>query len=345
MSGHIQPELSNSMIDTDRFKSTFEGKRILITGGTGSLGKELTKVLLSMNPEMIRIFSRDEEKQWTMKNSIKSGGVELDFKIGDIRDYYSVISALDDIDIVFSAAALKQVPACETAPFQAVQTNIHGPENIVRAIESLKLPVKLVVGISTDKACKPVTAMGISKAMQEKIFIHGNLRCKNTKFVCARYGNILGSRGSLIPLFLEQAKQRTPITVTSTEMTCFLMSIEEAIHLILTGASVGLPGETFIPKPVSSRVMDIATIFSEKFDLPIKLIGIRPGEKVHEILINEEELFHTIEGSDHYHIASSLIPDNRDIEPLNMTELSSSQNIVSRDVVEKKLTELGFIGN
>lgn len=335
------------MSKIESFKKTFKNKRILVTGGTGSLGKELGKYLINLDPALIRLFSRDEEKQWTLKNNLPEDKQSLfDFKIGDIRDYHSVINALQDIDIVFNAAAMKQVPACEYAPFQAVQTNINGAENIVRAIESLKLPIEKVICISTDKSVAPVNSMGISKAMQEKIFIHGNLRC-NTSFICARYGNILGSRGSLIPLIQQQLASRKPLTITSPDMTRFLMSLEEAIELILTGASQGLPGEVFIPKPISCKVIDIMKLYADKYKVPITEIGIRPGEKIHEILINEEELFRTIDNGDHYIVTSSLSITNKRFASLGskIKDMSSGShdNLVPSDIVLAKLQSLDFI--
>ncbi|HSM85259.1 MAG TPA: polysaccharide biosynthesis protein, partial [Candidatus Limnocylindrales bacterium] len=200
---------------------TFENKRVLVTGGTGSLGKVLVRRLLSGReglPAKIIVFSRDEAKQHFMRLDYqhKASATDeviynnfrqrLEFRIGDVRDYHSVAGALRDADIVFNAAALKQVPTCEYFPFEAVRTNIEGPENIVRAIQTQKLPVETVVGISTDKACKPVNAMGMTKAIQERLFIQANMRCEKTRFVCARYGNVLASRGSVIPLFHDQIR-------------------------------------------------------------------------------------------------------------------------------------------
>jgi FlaA1/EpsC-like NDP-sugar epimerase len=200
---------------------TLQNKRVLITGGTGSLGKVLVHRLLSGElgtPQKIIVFSRDEAKQHAMRvDYMKKGSAtdeviyqnfkeRLEFRIGDVRDFHSVAAALTEVDVVFNAAALKQVPACEYFPFQAVKTNIEGPENIVRAIHEHGLPIETVVGISTDKACKPVNVMGMSKAIQERVFVQANMRCQETRFICVRYGNVLASRGSVIPLFHEQSQ-------------------------------------------------------------------------------------------------------------------------------------------
>jgi FlaA1/EpsC-like NDP-sugar epimerase len=321
------------------FDNFFHGTRILVTGGTGTLGKNLVNRLIAQKPAKIRVFSRDEEKQWAMQQNLKEHQHLMEFQIGDIRSFSDVVRVLQDVDIVFNAAALKQVPSCENFPYQAVLTNCTGAENIVQAIEQFKLPVKIVCGISTDKACSPVNAMGISKAMQEKIFIGANLRCPETRFVCSRYGNILGSRGSLIPLFHSQIKAGRNLTVTDKEMTRFLMSINEAIDLIFKAVTTGWQGETFLPKTLSSRVIDIAEIFSEKYNTPINIIGIRPGEKLHEILINEEESNRIIEEKDHYIVVSSLdLPIKRPASGRKINLGSNNpDNLVDKATVAKKL--------
>ncbi|HWC25534.1 MAG TPA: polysaccharide biosynthesis protein [Solirubrobacteraceae bacterium] len=326
------------------------GKRIVITGGTGSLGSVLVRRLLSGalgTPEAITVFSRDEAKQHSMRLSyqrLESATDEviyhnferlLRFRIGDVRDLASISSVLRDADIVFNAAALKQVPTCEYFPSEAVRTNIGGPENIVRAIRDGKLPVETVIGISTDKAVKPVNVMGMTKAIQERIFIEGNLECPGTRFVCARYGNVLASRGSVIPLFHHQIRFGGPVTITDVEMTRFLLSLEEAVDTVLAALADGEPGETYIPRVPSARVVDIAQALIG--DRPIETIvtGIRPGEKVHEILVSEEESHLTVAKGPYYAILPRL-PELRPVDPdapMLEREYSSRDDLMSTEEV------------
>lgn len=298
----------------------FEGKRVLITGGTGSLGKVLTRRILSGEhgtPERVVIFSRDEAKQHEIRMAYLQSRVatdeiifhnferSLEFVIGDVRDFHSVAAVCARADIVFNAAALKQVPSCEYFPHEAVRTNIGGPENIVRAIRDLRLPVETVVGISTDKACKPVNVMGMTKALQERIFISANLQSE-TRFVCARYGNVLASRGSVIPLFHNQIRSGGPVTITTTEMTRFLLSLNQAVDAVLAVVGSGRPGETFIPKVPAALVTDIAKVLIGRRAVDMKVTGIRPGEKVHESLISEEEATRSVNRGDYYAIRPML---------------------------------------
>lgn len=326
------------------------GKRVVITGGTGSLGKVLLMRLLSGEmgrPKKIIIFSRDEAKQHALRVEYmqrKSATDEviyrnfeqlLEFRIGDVRDFHSVIEVLRDADVVFNAAALKQVPTCEYFPFEAVKTNIVGPENIVRAIREHNLPVETVVGISTDKACKPVNVMGMTKAIQERVFIRANLECSDTRFICVRYGNVLASRGSVIPLFHEQIANGGPVTITTTDMTRFLLSLDQAVDTIFNALHNANRGETFIPRVPSSRVVDIAAALIGERPIEMVVTGIRPGEKVHEILVSEEEGHRTVERGDYYAILP-MLPELRKSElegrPLGH-EFSSSDNLMSPEEV------------
>ena len=300
----------------------FEARRVLITGGTGSLGKVLLRRLLGGEmglPAKIIIFSRDEAKQHFMRVEHQSRSATptdeiiyhnferlLEFRIGDVRDFSSVAAALRDADYVVNAAALKQVPTCEYFPFEAVRTNIVGAENIVRAIQEHRLPIDTVVGVSTDKACKPVNTMGMTKAIQERIFIQGNMRCQGTRFVCVRYGNVLASRGSVIPLFHEQIRRGGPVTITTMEMTRFLLSLDDAVDTIFAAVSTGHAGDTYVPRAPSARVIDVARALIGDFDIEIKVTGIRPGEKVHEIMVSEEEAHRTVERGRWYAIRPML---------------------------------------
>ena len=307
----------------------FDNKVIVITGGTGSLGKVLTRRLLQKefgSPKKIIIFSRDEAKQHAMrveyqhKRNVTDEVIYdnfarfIEFRIGDIRDYHSVCSVLREADIVINAAALKQVPSCEYFPFEAVRTNVLGPENIIRAIGENNLKVETVVGVSTDKACKPVNAMGISKALQERIFIAANVTLPKTRFICVRYGNVLASRGSVIPLFHEQIKHGGPITITTKEMTRFLLPLESAVDTIFAVIKGAKPGEIFIPKIPAALIEDVAKALMGDRKISIKYTGIRPGEKVHEIMISEEEAWRTYDRGDYYAI-KPMLPELVAAEP------------------------------
>jgi len=230
----------------------------------------------------------------------------LTFRIGDIRDYASVVEAVSGVDIVIHAAALKQVPICEYFPSQAVMTNILGAQNIVRAIRENKAPVKTVVGISTDKACKPINVMGMTKALMERIFIEGNIEFPKTRFICVRYGNVIASRGSVVPLFLDQIARGGPLTITTKEMTRFLLSIDQAVDTVFEAIHSARPGETYIPMAPSARVIDIAGALIGRQKIKINYTGIRPGEKVHEILISAEECVRTIQRGSYYVIYPML---------------------------------------
>ncbi len=304
---------------------SLDGKTVVVTGGTGSLGKVLVRRLLSGEmgrPRRIVVFSRDEAKQHDMRlhymnvvaatDEIVYRNFEelLAFVIGDVRDYHAVASVLRNAEVVFNAAALKQVPTCEYFPFEAVQTNIGGPENIVRAIRENHLPVETVVGISTDKACKPVNVMGMTKAIQERVFITANLTCPNTRFICVRYGNVLASRGSVIPLFHEQIRSGGPITITTEDMTRFLLSLDQAVDTIFAAVRDGKRGETYIPRVPSARVTDIARALIGDRKIEVKIIGIRPGEKVDEILISDEERYRTVDRGSFYAI-QPILPEIR----------------------------------
>ena len=332
-----------------------DGKCVLITGGTGSLGKALTKRILTKElgtPRKIIIFSRDEAKQHAMRMEYQHRRVAtdeviyhnfeemLEFRIGDVRDYHSVASAVQGADVIFNAAALKQVPSCEYFPYEAVRTNVEGPENIVRVIRELKVPVETVVGVSTDKACKPVNVMGMTKAIQERIFLSANITCPNTRFVCVRYGNVLASRGSVIPLFHDQIRHGGPVTITTEEMTRFLLSLDHAVDVIFGALSAARRGETFIPKAPAARVLDIARALIGHRPIEVKMVGIRPGEKIHEILISEEECHRSADRGQFYSIRP-ILPEldvESDMKPAFQGEYSSALNLLSPQETQELLS-------
>ena len=326
----------------------FEGKKIVVTGGTGSLGQVLIRRILGGEmgqPEKIIVLSRDEAKQHYMRVEYQHRVAATDeiiyrnfqqslaFWVGDVRDYGSMARVLRDVDIVINAAAMKQVPTCEYFPYEAVRTNIEGPENIVRAIQEHNLPVETVVGVSTDKACKPVNTMGLTKAIQERIFVQANMRSPWTRFVCVRYGNVLASRGSVIPLFHEQIKHGGPVTITTTDMTRFLLSLDAAVDTVFAAIREARPGETFVPRAPAAKVVNVAQALIG--DRPVKTIvtGIRPGEKIHEIMVSEEEAYRTTERGKWYSILPMLpeVLGDHEWQPALSKEYSSGDSVLTLD--------------
>jgi FlaA1/EpsC-like NDP-sugar epimerase len=325
--------------------SILTDKKILVTGGTGSLGNVLIGRLLSGElgmPSKVIVLSRDEAKQHAMRLGFYSKRVAtdeiiyhnfervLEFRIGDVRDYGSVVSAMRDADIIINAAAMKQVPTCEYFPYEAVRTNIGGAEHIVRGIQEFRLPVQTVVGVSTDKACKPVNVMGMTKAVQERIFVQGNMRAPDTRFICVRYGNVLASRGSVIPLFHEQIRSGGPVTITTIEMTRFLLSLDDAVNTIFAALATAKPGETYVPRAPAARIVDVAAALIGDRDIEQIVTGIRPGEKIHEIMVSEDEAPRTVERGGWYAI-QPMLPE---IAPefgsgCLSREFSSADNIMS----------------
>jgi FlaA1/EpsC-like NDP-sugar epimerase len=327
----------------------FEGKTILVTGGTGSMGKTFVRRVLTGElgtPRKIIVFSRDEAKQHDMRMSYLNRVAAtdeviyqnfkrvLEFRIGDVRDYASLCAAVRDADIVVNAAALKQVPTCEYFPSQAVLTNCVGAANIVRAIEENAFPVDTVIAISTDKACKPINVMGMTKSIQERIFTAANILNPGTRFMCVRYGNVLASRGSVIPLFHEQIRNGGPVTITGPEMTRFLLSLDQAVDTVFTALQEAKPGETYIPRVSSATVMQIAKALIGERNTKIEIIGIRPGEKIHEILVSEEEANHCVERGEYYAILPMLPelgdPDRHEVNALGK-EFSSADVVLDME--------------
>ena len=345
--------------------SLFEGKRILITGGTGSLGQALTRRLMTGVegvPKTVTVFSRDEAKQHYMRLDFMHRDAATDevifensrdrlrFQIGDVRDYAGLARVVKGSDIVFCAAALKQVPSCEYFPWEATRTNVEGAANLVRAISELDLPVETVVGISTDKACKPVNVMGMTKAIQERVFIDGNLHRPATRFLCARYGNVLASRGSVVPLFLDQIAAGGPVTITTAEMTRFLLTLDVAVDTIFAAVRAGSAGDTYIPKCRSAMMTDLAAHLIGDRDIETKITGIRPGEKIHEILVSEEEATRTEDGPEGYFAVRPMLPELAGpvARPALVGDFSSARSLMSRQelaaFLEQKLPSAFAVG-
>jgi FlaA1/EpsC-like NDP-sugar epimerase len=299
-----------------------EGKEILITGGTGSLGKTITRLLLTKyKPKGIRIFSRDELKQWVFRNELESEGYDknISWLIGDVRDKNRIDRALNRVDIVFNTAAMKQVPACENNPFEAVATNITGAENIING--AIDNGVTLVMHVSTDKSVYPVNLYGATKTVAEKLFLHGNVYTggHGTKFSVCRYGNVIGSRGSIIPLFLEQAKTGT-VTLTDKRMTRFWITLNQVADFIIRKAEAINGNELFVPLMPSIRIIDfIESMFP--LGINIKEIGIRKGEKLHECLMTSEESLYSNTGMD-----SIMITPDREQSRIDSFMYSSDKN-------------------
>lgn len=285
----------------------FDDKILMITGGTGSFGNTVLKRFLDTNVKEVRVFSRDEKKQEDMRIALANDKVK--FFIGDVRDYDSLANAMVGVDYIFHAAALKQVPSCEFYPMEAVKTNVIGTENVLKA--AVAAGVKRVVVLSTDKAVYPINAMGISKAMAEKLMVaKSRLMPKNGPVICAtRYGNVMASRGSVIPLFIDQLKGGEPITVTDPNMTRFLMSLEDSVDLVLHAFENAQQGDIFVQKAPASTVADLAQALKELFGRAnaVKVIGTRHGEKLYESLISREEMAKAEDMGRYYRIPAEIV--------------------------------------
>ena len=303
-----------------------EGKSFLITGGTGSFGSTVCKYLLKNNVKEIRIFSRDENKQYQMRREIQDSRVA--FCIGDIRDYNSIYDACNEINYVFHAAALKQVPSCEFYPIEAVKTNILGTENLLRAAISKR--VQKVVLLSTDKAVYPINAMGISKSMMEKLMLAKSIQgITNTEFCATRYGNVMCSRGSVIPLFVNQIKSNMPITITDPEMTRYLMTLDESVDLVMHAFHKGTSGDIFVQKSPACTLLDLATALKNIFNYRKKniVIGTRHGEKLYESLLSREEMARVYDHGKFFR----LPPDSR---TLNYSKYYEEGKEISQEFTE-----------
>ena len=330
-----------------------KGKKVLITGGTGSLGIALTKRLLQENVDTIRIFSRNENKQLEMDSKFHDD--RLRFLLGDVRDYNRLTRAFEDIDIVFHAAALKHVPIIEYNPFEAIKTNVIGSQNVIDAC--LEEDVEKAICVGTDKAVSPLNTYGATKLLMEKLFITASNYLKKerhkTKFIALRYGNVLGSSGSVIPKFINQIKNNEKITITNSNMTRFSISIDEALDFILKATEIGKGSEIFVPKLRAYSLMDVKDAL---FDLLGKtdeqIVGIRPGEKLHEILINNDEMNYCWEYQEMYMILdpslrrfislTNELPEKKKIENMEVYSSDAVEKI-SKEELKKIFTDLGLL--
>lgn len=285
----------------------FNNQTLLITGGTGSFGNAVLSRFLHTDIKEIRIFSRDEKKQDDMRHELKSSKVK--FYIGDVRDRHSLDYAMEGVDYIFHAAALKQVPSCEFYPIEAVKTNVFGTENVLD--EAIRHGVKKVICLSTDKAAYPINAMGMSKAMMEKVAIAKSRVSSKTEIICTRYGNVMASRGSVIPLFIDQIKRGATLTVTNPNMTRFMMSLEDAVELVLYAFEQGNSGDLFVQKAPAATIETLAKSLLELFesDTPVGVIGTRHGEKLYETLLTVEEMHKAQDLGDYFKVS----PDDRDL--------------------------------
>lgn len=325
-------------------KKHIKGKNILITGGTGSLGNNLLQHIAKYEPKKVVIYSRDENKQYHMQNQYKYPF--LDFELGDIRDLTRTIEVTKDIDIIIHTAALKQVPPAEKNPMEFVKTNIIGSRNVIDA--ALQNEVSIVIVIGTDKAVKPVNIYGMTKALQEKIMISINNRQTKTKFISVRYGNVIGSRGSVIPFFIEKVKRGEKLPITVPVMTRFLFPLKDAVDLIFYAISEGKGGEIFVKKMPAANIVDIARSIGEaitgNIDYPIEIIGIRPGEKIHELLVSEDEMRRAVELEDNYVIYEyGKIKESKLINKNILEYGSHNTNQLNRKQIMELLKSTGLI--
>ncbi|WP_206919120.1 polysaccharide biosynthesis protein [Alicyclobacillus suci] len=327
----------------------FKDTTILITGGTGSWGQTLTRALLPLEPREIRIFSRGEFAQVQMQRAFAAND-KLRFIIGDIRDLDAVRNACQGVDYVFHLAALKHVPICERQPEETLKTNVTGTQNIISA--SIEARVQKVIDVSTDKAVEPANFYGMTKALGEKLMIQADEMSKHTRFVCVRGGNVLGSNGSVVPLFIEQIREKRVVTLTSQTMTRFFLTLEDAIGLLLHAATIAQGGEIFVMKMGACKIADLAAVLAQHYadeSIDIVEIGIRPGEKLHEVLVSRHEACHTYKFDDQYYVIlpqqpkSGLLKTYRAYPRFEREIYESSQNLLSQSEIRQMLKRGGFL--
>lgn len=327
----------------------FDGKTCLVTGGTGSWGQELVRRLLQFNPREIRVFSRNEYAQVQMQTVFPADDA-LRFIIGDVRDYTAVYDACKGVDYVFHLAALKHVPVCEKQPEEALKTNVVGTQNVIRA--SIATGVKKVVDVSTDKAVSPVNFYGTTKALGEQLMIQANQLSDATRFVCIRGGNVLGTNGSVVPLFKKQILERSEVTITSKEMTRFFLTLSDAIQLLLEAATVAIGGETFVMKMKMCRILQLAQVMGQALAstrVDIREIGVRSGEKTHEVLVSTYESPTTFQYGLRYYVVlpanapSTLLNAYSHLPKAQFESYTSDSDLMKDAEIEEMLRTGGFI--
>jgi len=323
------------------YSSELDGKVILVTGGTGSFGHQMINELSQYSPAKVIVFSRDEDKQHRMRLEYDETeiGKKISYVIGDVRDYDRIATAMKGVDVIFHAAAMKQVPQVEAHPYEAVKTNVIGAYNVLKA--AVTNGVKNILAISTDKAVKPVNAMGMTKALQEKIFLSDDLHKDGMIVSCVRYGNVLGSRGSVTPLFDDKIRKKLPLPITHPKMTRFMLTLPQAIDLVFYSLKHARGGEIFVKKAPAANIVDLAKAYAELTngnpDYPVAFVGIRPGEKMHEILVSSEEMSRTKDKETHFVIMrqqSTYDPETLKIQ--NALDEFSSSTVKQLDREELK---------
>ena len=322
--------------------SPYNGKTILVTGGTGSWGTELTKQLLNHSPKEIRIFSRGEFAQVNMKRNFNSH--ILKFVIGDVRDYEALDAACKGVDFVFHLAALKHVPICEEQPTEAIKTNITGTHNLIKA--ALANSVQKVIDVSTDKACLPLNVYGMSKAIGERLIQDAGKQSTTTKFIVIRGGNALGSNGSVVPFFIESIKKTNTVPITSSEMTRFFITLSEAVSLLFTAAASNISGALFVMNMPACRIIDLADVLIDCYGntaTTIKVVGTREGEKIHEKLISEQEATNAYIYNDTYYVVVPSTHDDHTGEKVKFAEFTSNDNLMSKQEIFNMLNKGGFL--
>ena len=320
----------------------FKNQTILITGGTGSWGNELTKQLLILNPKRIIIYSRNEFNQVTMKR--KFNNKKLKFHIGDVRDYDSLNQACKKVDYIFHLAALKHVPVCEQQPDEAIKTNINGTQNVIRA--AINNHVKKAIDVSSDKACAPLNSYGMTKAVGEKLIINASELVDTTEFMCIRAGNVMGTAGSVIPLFIDQIKKNNKITITDKRMTRYFISLEEAISLLFTAINSNVDGSLFVMKMPACKLTDLAKVLVDYYgDNKTEIIetGIRPGEKIDEVLVSKDEVLDTYEYNDTYYLIYPQGKEKLNLKKVQFPEYSSSTYLLNKKEIKILLDKGGFL--
>lgn len=325
----------------------FEGRRILVTGGTGSWGYELVRQLLPLNPAEIIVYSRNESSQVAMSRTFEDP--RISFCIGDIRDREALGRACAGVDLIFHLAALKHVPVCEDQPYEALKTNVIGTQNVIEA--AIENKVERVINISTDKAANPSNFYGMTKAIGEKLIVYANLLRSDTKFVCVRGGNVLGTNGSVIHLFMNQIAHKDQISLTHRNMTRFFLTLEDAIRLLFKATIESVGGEIFVMTMPTCRIVDLADVLMEAMGKHVEMVetGVRPGEKIHEILLTEYESLNTVVYDDQYLVILPTleIPGLRNhyaaYPRVNFDSFSSSQSLMSKEEIRQMLVRGGFL--